>query len=65
MFIKLTTLQGKPYWVNPDHVSTINVDNAGDTALGSVFNNEQFFVKETPEQVVCLFASEDNFLTAN
>lgn len=53
-FIKLTSRMGNPFFINMDHISSIKVDEDGETVMEYGSEKELYVCKEKPEEVMAL-----------
>ena len=50
--IKLTTVNGKRFWVNPTYIASMADDESGGSAVCVANDSEPIIVKETPETII-------------
>lgn len=60
MFIKLTMLNGKTIFVNPDHVSAIGTDGDGDTSI--LLNGIETVLSGSLDEVLAILSTASSRL---
>ena len=50
--IKLTTVNGKRFWVNPQYIASMVDDEGGGTAIYVANDSDPVIVKEPPETII-------------
>jgi uncharacterized protein YlzI (FlbEa/FlbD family) len=54
--ISLTTFEDTTMWINPKHI--IALERQDDRTLISMTNGQSFWVKETPQDIICKMGEE-------